>query len=108
MEGLRLLWERLETSWSDLGGIWTLLGSVLDLHGRHFEVFGVTLERNYTFLEMHEKPNENLVFSRVGGGPGAQVWQTWAQKSHPREVRTPKMTSKRVAGESLEGSGQPF
>ena len=41
MEGLRLLWERLETSWSDLGGIWTLLGSVLDLCWRHFEVFGL-------------------------------------------------------------------
>ena len=48
---------------------------------------------------MHEKPKENQGFSRVGGGPGAQVWPTWAQKSHPREVRTAKMTLNRAAGE---------
>ena len=48
---------------------------------------------------MHEKPKENKGFSRVGGGPGAQVWPTWAQKSHPREVRTAKMTLNRAAGE---------
>ena len=97
IEGPRLLWERLGTSWSDLGAIQAFLGSVLDLHWRHFEVFGVTLERNYTFLEMYEKPKEDLGFSRVSGGPGAQVEATWATKSCPRGVRTAKMTSKSTA-----------
>ena len=97
MEGPRLLWERLGTSWNDLGAIRTFLGSVLDLHWRHFKVFGVTLERNYTFLEMYEKPHENLGFSRVREGPGAQVEATWATKSCPRGVKTGKMTSKSTA-----------
>ncbi len=47
---------------------------------RRFEVFGVTFERHYTFLEMYNRKNteENKGSLRDGGGPGAQIGATWS------------------------------
>ena len=65
----------------------------------HLEVFQTILSQKLLFLEMCEKPKENLGFSRVREGPGAQAGATWAQKSRSGGVRTANMTSNRAAGE---------
>ena len=64
----------------------------------HLEVLGETLSQKSLFLEMYEKHEENIGFSRVREGPGAQVGAAWGKKSCLRGVRTAKITSNRAAG----------
>ena len=111
-----MVFQGLEEVWAlKLGALWAAWGAKVAWAAKgglgqscrrsqesHFDVSRQIFRRNWTLLEIHEKPKEKHGFSRVRGGLGTQIGATLGrpgrQSGTSRWHGRPKVDSDRAAG----------